>query len=401
MPLTHLYIILFQITLSFNTQLPPNIKSLSFPINTTNTRPLITLQIGSPPSPLPFHLDINSEQNIITTVFSLSDTSKSYKRLSKDITKVYFNTNQAYGYLSSDIITINSEQNKYCSFPNFFICDNCSHNILSLSRSTMNNDYSLLYQLYTKGYISSLSFTLDFLHNQLIYGKNEKHFFTKQHKAHIISCYERDYDRSNWNIKLQSMYLTSNSQLMEVNMFFTFDLGRDVTIVPYALFKTIVNDLFTNVQQCKEIDAAGIYYVKCDEIPNSVNNIDLILYFEGFHMVIPVQHMFDNSFIFMIIARNDNSNNNNNEHSLGFHVLKQLAIAFDYDKNEMRFYNDDILHNNSIILPIDNQILILLIIICIMFIIVLCVLCIRRYKLKRKIRVMDKKYYSLSKHMKH
>jgi hypothetical protein len=118
-------------------------------------------------------------------------------------------------------------------------------------------------------------------------------------------------------------------------------------------------------------------------------------------MVIPVHHMFDNSFIFMIIARNDNSNNNNNEHSLGFHVLKLLAIAFDYDKNEMRFYNDDILHNNSIILPIDNQILILLIIICIMFIIVLCVLCVRRCKLKRKIRVMDKKYYSLSKHMKH
>ena len=400
MPITHLLIILIQTTLSSNTQLPPNIKSLSFPINTTNTRPLITLQIGSPPSPLPFHLDINSEQNIITTVFSLHDTSKSYKRLSKDKTKVYFNTNQAYGYLSSDIITINSEQNKYCSFPNFFICDNCSHNILSLSRSTMNNDYSLLYQLYTKGYISSLSFTLDFLHNQLIYGKNEKHFFTKQHKAHIISCYERDYDRSNWNIKLLSMQLTSSSQVMEVNMFFTFDLGRDVTIVPYALFKTIINDLFTNVQQCKEIDAAGIYYVKCDEIPNSVNNIDLILYFEGFHMVIPVKHMFDNSFIFMIIARNDKSNNNN-EHSLGFHVLKLLAIAFDYDKNEMRFYNDDILHNNSIILPIDNRILILLIIICIMFIIVLCVLCVRRCKLKHKIRVMDKKYYSLSKHMKH
>ena len=265
--LTILYItiIYFQIP-SCNTQFPPNIKSLSFPINTTNTRPLITLQLGSPPSPIPFLLDINSEQNIITTTSFLSETSKSYKRLSNDKTKISFNTNQAYGYLSSDIITLNSEQNKYCSFPNFYICDNCSRNILSLSRLTMNNDYSLLYQLYTKGYISSLSFTLDFLNNQLIYGKNERNFFKKQHKAFIISCYERDYDRSNWNIQLVSMKLTSSSQLMQVNMYFTFDLGRDVTIVPYSLFKTIINDIFTNVHQCKEIDATGIYYVKCDEI---------------------------------------------------------------------------------------------------------------------------------------
>ena len=377
----HLYFLILSIFPLFYAQF----KQWTFKMSLDSYLPYITLNLGSKTQSLRTFIDISNRFSFVSSnVYQYKDSFTFSKK--NNITVFKYNNKDMMGYLSNDSMIYYGDRYEFKNFylvysdTNYDKYSMNSKSVLCQSRNVSNTNFSLLYQLRKKQKISGNVLTMDYFFDKAVhFGKESIMWYTKKNKPH--SCSIIDYKDDRWNCRIVSFDIGLDKNLHmntkeKYNSTVYFDSNQYYSILPYSLFRKIIDKLFTseNIIYCEEVSDGELIRYICNIkgiaiIAKNKGKID-INFEDNFSISITRKNLFDEKGNFIFAAKEFpdfdeyefdmgrypfSETDWREEVIFGYTIMRLFSLSFDADMNQIRFYNDIIIHS---ILPPSNFLLI-------------------------------------------
>lgn len=354
-------------------------KQWTFKMSLETYLPYITLNLGSKTQSLRTFIDISNHFSFVSSnVYHYNDSFTFSKK--NNITMFKYNNKNLMGYLSNDSMIYYGDRYEFKNFylihsdTNYDKYSTNSKSVLCQSRNVSNTNFSLLYQLRKKQKINGNVLTMDYYFDKAVhFGKENIMWYTKKNIGH--SCSIIDYKDDRWNCRILSFNIETKTNpkiniTEKYNNTVYFDSNKYYNILPYSLLKKLMDTIFTYeiLIYCDEMsDGELIRYVchrKGIEMFKAKKARLNINFEDNFYFSISYDNLIDDKGNFIFTAKEfpdfdeyefDIGNdvyidfNWKEEVIFGYTIMRLLSLSFDADMNQIRFYNDKVIH--SFLLP--------------------------------------------------
>lgn len=321
-------------------------KYLTTNFTVKESKPYIDVFIGFPGSPL--SLSISQDMNF--SYISKEHKQPSFTTIKKeaiDIHGLMISTE-----LISDLFAVHSEEMLSYSLlyfyyiPNIPFSETHKQNVLSLVYEFNHNNYSLVHNFLHDKYIDQAQFTmyptLSYMQQgKIIFGKPPSNLTLNKY---IAKCKIIQKHNNKWNSNLNKISFSHNKKLSYIihpeNEFSYFAIDDNIIIAPYSFLSYLEKYVFNSYIQehtCFYKITDNLHYFYCDcrfinEFP------EFVFHFGKYEFVLNKRDLFEETGIYRC---NFNIIGNYNKFwKIGRSFLMKYISTWDYDKSEIRFYND-------------------------------------------------------------
>ena len=328
-------------------------KIISIPYTFNYNDYQVQIQFPSIDKKLKLMLDMSYDYTFIRRV-AVEDPLLKDKQT---VTINHHNSIQSVPFLTDDIY-LPQTQSTFHGF-NFLVIPSSSSSSIGLAATIDNKETSFIYQLYKKGIIEHLIFSLDTVtkrkSNSVIYfGGVPEESIRNKYKTSI----KVDSTNKKWGIKLNEIYF-GNHQYTYNNKDFAFiNIGNDRIFAPKKVVNHLSETIFKEYVQNKTCTVTiknEKQFINCpcnvvDTFPN------MTFVFDRYHFILEPQKLFIKVEAGMnclfLIQNNYLPYEDINTWFIGNFFLDKFVTEFNYEKKEINFYTDEIVQriNNEYLL---------------------------------------------------
>ena len=332
-------------------------KIISIPYTFNYNDYQIQIQFPSIDKKLRLMLDMTYDYTFIRQV-SVEDS------LLKDkptLTINHHNSIQRVPFLTDDIY-LPQTQNTIHGF-NCLVIPSSSSSSIGLAATIENKDTSFIYQLYKKGFIEHLIFSLDTVTRRK---KNSVIYFGGVPEESIRNKYKTtikiDSTNNKWGIRLNEIYF-GNHQYKYNNKDFAFiNIGNDRIFAPKRIVEHLSETIFKGYVQnatCVITIKGEKQFINCPcNVVETFPNMTFV--FDRYHFILEPQKLFVKVEAGMnclfLIQKNYLPYEDTNTWFIGNFFLDKFVTEFNYETKEINFYTDEIVQRTNTISIMSNVI---------------------------------------------
>lgn len=317
----------------------------------TDYKIITNVFLGYPGYPLSFSITQEVNYTYTTSNHFTLVHSMSIKLLKTESINI-FDIRNVSAELVSDLFSLDSKNISFCLLNMYIITDKSlskdyPQTGLSLSYNFTDKNFSLIHNLINENSINSAEYTLiptSINQGNIIFGKPPNSFISHKHKAtcQVNTTYNK------WNCFLNKITFSHNK-----NVFYVPDYSKDYNyfcidiskiMVSYSFLDYLADIIFKPYlinKQCTYKTSISLHYFYCD--CRFINDFpDIIFHYGQYEFKLTKNDLFEESIInrcnFLIVA--DYENDNKGYWIIGRVFLLKYITTWNYDLNEIIFYND-------------------------------------------------------------
>lgn len=276
------------------------------------------------------------------------DPSKSEsEQQTTDTFEIQYGTGSTKGNFYKDFVQFISENSysiKFGAASETLFDVKGADGIMGLAKKYSDNFYSPLWTLYSKGIISSKSFSFKYFSKtrgvEMYLGDEHSDFQNVENTAQCQLLSNTAYDNLLWTCKLYNFGLTSQDHLTnitaECGYNFLFDTGSNTMILPMETFNLLYKNL--DVFDCEKAENEYGVQIVC---PDNDNLPDIFIEVGNHYLILDHKEMFNRysisgKQILNVVFKKDITIS-----IIGQPFFKLFHTKFDFENGLLKFYNED------------------------------------------------------------